>query len=172
MKDQVDLDRLRAKRASRLKGREHAHLRATHGQDLVVHIANATSRPLSLDDFDTSQQAPLPFEWSRNQKDSNGLVAAYISKSDAIDLLACIRNILKRLGGKIGVDDAPYLGFATLREVDPADLLTAAESAESSILFYNDDPVGVLMLPTPLIHRRATHRRTRSIHDPSANFSR
>lgn len=107
---------------------------------------NAIRQPLSLDDFDRSRSEPAAFDWPADIRDASGLVAAYIEKVETIALLTCIRNVLTTLSGDIGYHETPYLGHARLADVDPVDLLVAAESSESSVMFYNTAPAGILMV--------------------------
>lgn len=146
MEDQERVKQLRQKRARTHELHEQMRLRSAYGEKLVAVIASATQKPLSLADFDEEQNKLMAIVWPTDLRDANGLVAAYISKPEASRLLACIRDRLGTINGKIGFHDKPYLGFAELHEVDPISLLLSSELTEDSVVFYCDDPAGVIMV--------------------------
>jgi len=143
MEDQARTDRLRKKRAHALQVREQEHLRSKHGGRLVAAIAEATGKPLSLDEFCERSE---PVDWPSDIRESTGLVAAYISGHEAQRLLACIGGKLGTLNGSIGFHEKTYLGFAAIREVNPASLLSLSESTEDSVVFYCENPAGVILV--------------------------
>lgn len=145
-KDQDDIDRLCALRAQLLITREHDRLRASHGPALVAHLAGATNQRLSLHDFNRSRTEPAAFDWPPDICVASGLVAAYIGERSAIELLTSIRTELSTLDGVIGFHEKPFLGYARVNNVDPVGLIEAAASSESSVMFYNTSPAGILMV--------------------------
>lgn len=147
MEDQGDrLNRLRERRAHAQALRDQERLRETYGERLVAAVAAATGRVLSLDDFDRGVEEPLPFCWPKDIVDAIGLVAPYISRFEANELLSCVRGRLGTLSGSLGFHEKPYLGIARLDGTDPGSLLLVAESTEDSVVFYSDDPTGVIMV--------------------------
>lgn len=143
--DEARMDQLRQKRARVQGSRDQDRLRALYGEKLAAVVAEATGKPLSLDNF-KSKDEPLPIEWPADLRDAAGLVAAYISRSDANRLLVCARDRLSTLSGRIGFHEKPYLGFAELHGVDPVSLLAVAEATEDSVIFYSDAPTGIVMV--------------------------
>ena len=53
---------------------------------------------------------------------------------------------LGRIDGVIGFHGNRFLGLADLQDIAPTSLLEAAEASEDSVLFYLDDPQGVLLV--------------------------
>lgn len=146
MKNREEIDRLRARRLKLAQDRKHDHLRATHGETLVSHVASAIRKPLLLQDFVRNKAEPFPIVWPPDIRRAPGHVLAYVSRAEASHVLACIRGMVTTLSGQIGFHDTPYLGYASVGGVDPVDLLVVAESTESSVVFYTDSPAGVLMV--------------------------
>lgn len=144
-KSESRLNQLREKRAQAQSARDQDRLRTLHGEKLVAVVAEAMRKPLSLDDFNNGSEL-LPIEWPADIREAIGLVAAYISRSEANALLACVRDRLGALSGKVGFHEKPYLGFAEVHGVDPMSLLAVAESTEDSVIFYSDAPTGVVMV--------------------------
>lgn len=140
-----DLDQLQKRRAEAQEVRDQERLRALYGEKLVAVVAKAMGRSLTLDDFNDRGELS-PIDWPTDIREAPGLVAAYISTSHADKLLACARERLSALSGKIGFHDKPYLGFAEVHGVDPMILLAVAESTEDSVVFYSDTPAGVMMV--------------------------
>jgi hypothetical protein len=143
--NQARTNQLREKRAQAQDARDRDRLRELHGEKLVAVVAKATSKALSLDDFDSKDES-LPIDWPADIRDARGLVAAYISGSDANKLLACVRERAGAFSGKIGFHERPYLGFAAMHGVDPVSLLVIAQSTEDSVIFYNDAPAGIVLV--------------------------
>ena len=144
--DKNEIEELRARRALLHEAREHQRLRAAHGPTLAAIVAAASGKSITLEDFHPDRDEPLSLIWPTRIEDASGLVAPYISNSAASDLLACFQSTLGNLSGLVGFHDKRFLGLADLKDMAPTSLLAAAEASEDSVLFYVDEPRGVLMV--------------------------
>lgn len=140
------IDELRAKRASEVTRRLQAQLRDSHGARLAAIVSAATTRSLCLGDFDPTAGRPMNLQWPKDITAAPGLVAPYISRGKAEELLTCFRHRLTAISGRIGFHDKDYLGLAGVRGIDPASLLTVSDKAEDPVVFYLDDPEGVILI--------------------------
>lgn len=147
MSDQkISTNDLQLKRAKMIDLQERERLRAAHGSQLANIVASVTGKAVSLVDFDMDAQVPSYLEWPEDIAAAPGLVAAYISNHQAVGLLQCFRKRLPAIDGLIGFHDKHYLGFCALKNVDPTTLLTIAEEAGDSVLFYVENPQGVILV--------------------------
>jgi hypothetical protein len=146
MKRQSKTDRLKERIVKMRDIHERRRLRDLYGGRYIESINSIMGKSLSLDDFNNDFVAPLSLNWARNLADSEGLVAAYIGKIDAIRILNCIRDVLCVFNGMIGFHEKSYLGFAHLDQIDPLLLLKVAEFTKDSVVFYNNSPEGVIMV--------------------------
>lgn len=151
--DKNRINELRGRRLKLAQISERKRLRSAYGQHLVSVIAEATKRPLILDDFDVNAHLPMRFEWSNSIDSAPGLVAAYIAKSSAIELLTCFREKIGLISGLICFHDKQYLGLARINLIEPTSLFSISEKAEDSVIFYTDAPSGAMLMdcyPNPM----------------------
>lgn len=136
-------EEVRQSRAELHEANERKRLRSSHGERLVKVIVEATGMNFSLEDF---QEGEIPFDWPPEIAHAAGLVAAYVSREKASDLLRCFRDEIGSLSGQLGFHDKAYLGVARSRNVDPMSLLAAAEAVEESVIFHSYEPAGVVLV--------------------------
>jgi len=136
----------RTKRAPFSQSREAARMRACHGQRLAGIVASATGKRVALEDFQPGREHPIPLDWPTEIAHSPGLVLPYIARDVAHALLEDMQASLGRIDGVIGFHGNRFLGLADLQDISPTSLLEAAEASEDSVLFYLDDPRGVLLV--------------------------
>lgn len=146
MSGRQKIDELRAKRASEVNRRSQAQLRDSHGARLAAIVSAATTGSLCLEDFDPTASRSLSLEWPKDITAAPGLVAPYVSQEKAEELLECFQHRLTAISGKIGFHDKDYMGLAPLRGIDPVSLLTVSDKAEDSVVFYLDDPEGLILV--------------------------
>lgn len=146
MSGRQKIDELRAKRASEVNRRSQAQLRDSHGARLAAIVSAATTGSLCLEDFDPTAGRPLDLQWPKDITAAPGLVAPYISQGKAEELLKCFQHRLAAVSGRIGFHDKDYMGLAGLSGIDPASLLTISDKAEDSVVFYLDDPEGLILV--------------------------
>lgn len=137
---------LRIKRSQLQDLQERRRLRLSYGPRFASIVAHALKKPLDVDNFDGDAEEPFAFEWKNDIASAQGLVAAYIPKTVAVELLGCFQEKLVYLSGKIGFHEKNYLGLAEVERVDPTSLLLIAEAAEDSVLFYTDQPRGAILI--------------------------
>lgn len=146
MPDSKSIEALRLKRTRISELQAQKRLRNEYGQRFVSAIASAVGKPISLADFDESWQSQLELHWPREISAAPGLVAAHVARDDANRLLRCFQTALAAICGRIGYHGKSYLGYARLEDVDPTALLTASELAEDSVLFYVENPAGIILV--------------------------
>lgn len=137
---------LRMKRARLLELQEQKYLRSLYGPRLAAIVATEVGKVVSVDDFEVALQKPCLLDWPEDLADAPGLLSAYISRHEAAKLLECFQSRLGTISGKIGFHDKDYLGLAKLEDVLPIALLRVSQAAESSVLFYIENPQGIVMV--------------------------
>lgn len=140
------IEELRIKRAKLLELKAQSHLRTLHGQRLADIVATVVGQSVTLAEFDAASRKSLSLDWPSDLRTAPGLVAAYISRDEASCLLACFQKSLAVVSGEIGFHGKDYLGLARLKDVNPIDLLRVSELAEDSVLFYVENPLGVILV--------------------------
>jgi hypothetical protein len=137
---------LRMRRAGLLELQEQKHLRSLYGPGLAAIVATEVGKVVSLDDFVVPIQKPSLLDWPKDLAAAPGLVSAYIGRREAVKLLECFQNRLGSIYGKIGFHDKNYLGLAKLEDVLPVALLRISQAAEDSVIFYVENPRGIIMV--------------------------
>lgn len=146
MNEKSRMDQLQKKMRDAHTARERKRLRDLYGEKFVEKINYAIGKSLSVSDFDSNAVEPMRLNWAKNLADSEGLVAGYISRAHAGQILNCIRDKLGEINGLIGFHEKYFIGLANVDQVDVSRLLVAAESAEDSIVLYSNLPFGVIMV--------------------------
>jgi len=144
--DSDQADRLRAKRQALADERHQRELRETAGPRLVTIVNLALGLSLSVDDFLQQGDALGVFVWPKRIEDAPGLVAAYVDRPSAEEVLACFDRQIGHLTGSIGFHDKAYLGFARVTDIAPTSLLEIANACKDSVLFFVDRPKGAVLV--------------------------
>jgi hypothetical protein len=146
--NEAEMSRLRRLRANSLAARDRERLRESYGEGLAATLANSLSLALSLEDFHVGDDGVLPIDWPTDIRDASGLVAAYVGRDKAVEILKCVRASLGALSGKVGFHDKDYIGYASVAGLDPLRMIDAAESAGDSVLIFTRTPLprGVVMV--------------------------
>jgi hypothetical protein len=150
--DKARMNELRLKRQKLAEVRESKRLRDTYGAKLASVVSTAINRPLTLDDFHEELEAPMRFEAGKLIHEARGLVASYIAKPSAADLLLCFEERLGLLNGKLGFEGKAYMGLAEVSRLKPVSLLHVADELEESVLLYLDNPSGIIFVECYITH--------------------
>lgn len=100
---------------------------------------------MSLEDFQQDYTVGA-FDWPADIRKAPGLVAAYVSKARAQQLMLCVSGVLGRTSGMIGFHDKEFLGFAPISNIRVDSMVEIAESTMESVLFYVDDSELIVMV--------------------------
>lgn len=146
MSSRKSIEELRAHRSQVTKERERADLHNLHGARLVSALSLAVDDALLLADFHADATPPYMLDWPARIEDAPGLVASYISKPNAYEIVLCIESVLGDLGGLIGFHDKDYLGLCQVSRVKFDGFVAAAERANEAVVFYPELTGGVIVV--------------------------
>jgi hypothetical protein len=144
MKNSVESPKQR--RSKLLLQREYAELREKNGKRLVDALAYATKTSISLADFNADVHPPYFAIWTGRELDTPGLVTAYVSKNEATSLASCIARRMPLVSGFLGYHEKDYFGLCEVSDVDIIGMVSAAEIANESVVFYPIDESGVVLV--------------------------
>jgi hypothetical protein len=142
----LDADKLRAKRQALADQKRNSELRQSVAPGLVAVVNRALGCSLSLGDFAALEAPVADFIWPPQIEDAPGLVAAYVDRPAADRILSCVEHLLGKLVGGVGFHDKAYLGFARVQGVAAASLAAIAFEAKDSVLFFVDQPAGIVLV--------------------------
>jgi hypothetical protein len=142
----LDANKLRAKRQALADQRRKSELRHSVAPSLVAVVNRVLGCSLSLGDFAELEASVADFIWPPRIEEAPGLVAAYVDRPTADRILSCVERLLGKLEGSIGFHDKAYLGFARVHGISPASLAAIAFEAKASVLFFVDQPAGVVLV--------------------------
>lgn len=142
-KDRTEL--LRAERIEVAASVERAGMRKAHGPGLVEQINASAGLSLLLEDFGP-RCVERELDWPRDIRDSPGLVAAYVDKATAEQIVDFLSAALGLQNGYLGFHEAEYLGFARVRDFSLRIMLEIATSTSGPVLFYSEGSEFVLLV--------------------------
>jgi hypothetical protein len=122
-------------------------MRACHGQRLAGIVASATGKRVALEDFQPGREHPIPLDWPTE-------IAHFPRARAALHRARRRARVAGRHAGEPRQDrwrhrvprQTASSASADLQDIAPTSLLEAAEASEDSVLFYLDDPQGVLLV--------------------------
>ncbi len=131
-----DENAIREKRALLAESRQRAEKRSKFGDRFVQLINSAMAGRLTLDDFQP-RDSNFSIDWPKDIRESPGLVAAYVSESEALMVVSCVERKLGALDGALGFHDKNYLGFARVAGFGLSVMVEVAGLTQDSVLFYS-----------------------------------
>lgn len=142
----MERERISQRRRQKILEAERVKRRSLHGDRLAGLLSICSEKPLILSDFVVEAAIPFSIFCAEDISQSPGLVAAYIDKNQAFEIISCVQIELGFIGGMIGIYGNDYLGYACTEALRLCNAIEAAEALNEGVVIVPNGIFGAFLI--------------------------